>query len=70
MEFDLEHYNKSPLQRTLQEVITLGRKKGNTEKYSCEHEPLLRIELDHIVLDELHLTYNGCSNQELSERNS
>lgn len=55
MEFDLEHYNKSPLQRTLQEVITLGRKKGNTDKYSCEHEPLLKVELDHVVLDELHL---------------
>ena len=55
MEFDLEHYNKSPLKRTLQEVITLGRKKGNTEKYSCEHEPLLKVDLDHVVLDELHL---------------
>lgn len=51
----LEHYNKSPLQRTLQEVIALDRQKGNTEKYSCEHEPLLKIELDHVVLDELHL---------------
>ena len=52
---DLEHYNKSPLQKTLQEVITLGRKKGNTEKSSCEHETLLKIELNHVVLDELHL---------------
>lgn len=55
MEFDLEHYNKSPLKRTLQEVITLGRKKGNTEKYSCEHEPLLKVDLDNVILDELHL---------------
>lgn len=55
MEFDLEHYNKSPLKRTVQEVITLGRKKGNTEKYSCEHEPLLKVDLDNVVLDELHL---------------
>ena len=25
------------------------------DKYSCEHEPLLKIELVHAVLDELHL---------------
>jgi len=24
------------------------------DKYSCEHEPLLEIELVHVVLDELH----------------
>ena len=54
MKFNLEHYNKSPLQRILLEVIRMARKKGNQEKYSCEHEPLLKIELDHVVLDELH----------------
>lgn len=55
MKFNLEHYNKSPLQRILLEVIRIARKKGNQEKYSCEHEPLLKIELDYVVLDELHL---------------
>ena len=55
MKFDLEYYNKSPLQRTLQEVLRMARQKGNQDKYSCEHEPLLKIELDHVVLDELHL---------------
>jgi len=33
----------------------MAPKKGKQEKYSCEHEPLLNIELDHVVLDELHL---------------
>jgi len=33
----------------------MAHKKGNQEKYSCEYEPLLNIDLDHIVLDELHL---------------
>ena len=33
----------------------MAQKKGKQEKYSCEHEPLLNIELDHVVLDELHL---------------
>ena len=42
MKFDLEYYNKSPLQRTLQEVLRMTRQKGNQEKYSCEHEPLFK----------------------------
>ena len=33
----------------------MSQKKGTQDKYSCEHEPLLKIELDHVVLDELHL---------------
>lgn len=33
----------------------LEQKKSAKEKYCCEHKPLLKIELDHVILDELHL---------------
>jgi len=36
-------------------MTKMSQKKGTQDKYSCEHEPLLKIELDHVVLDELHL---------------
>lgn len=51
----LDHYNSSPLRRTLEEMTKMSQKKGTQDKYSCEHEPLLKIELGHVVLDELHL---------------
>ena len=55
MDFNLDHYNSSPLRRTLEEMTKMSQKKGTQDKYSCEHEPLLKIELVHVVLDELHL---------------
>ena len=33
----------------------LAQKKSAKEKYCCEHKPLVKIELDHVILDELHL---------------
>lgn len=55
MDLNLGHYNTPPLLRTLEELSKMARIKGKQEKYSCEHEPLLNIELDHAVLDKLHL---------------
>lgn len=55
MEFDLEYCNKFLFKRILQEVIILGRKKGNIEKYLCEYELFLKVDLDNVVLDELYL---------------
>ena len=33
----------------------LAQKKSAIEKYCCEHKPLVKIELDLVILDELHL---------------
>lgn len=33
----------------------LAQKKSAKEKYCCEHKPLVKIELDHVILDKLHL---------------
>ena len=55
MDLNLYYYNTPPLLRTLEEMSKMAQKKGKQEKYSCEHEPLLNIDLDHVVLDELHL---------------
>ena len=52
---NLEHYQSPALKRSLQEMIELAGKKKQENKYCCDHEPLLHIELDHVVLDELHL---------------
>lgn len=49
----LEEFNTPPLCRSLNEI-----KRNSTNKdspYGCEHEPLLEIELDHVLPDELHL---------------
>jgi len=55
MDLNLDHYNTPPLLCTLEEMSKMARIKGKQENYSCEHEPLLNIELDHAVLDKLHL---------------
>jgi hypothetical protein len=53
MNFTLDHYNSNPHKRTLDEIIKLaGKRKDN---FCCENEPLLFIDLDHVILDELHL---------------
>lgn len=51
-------FNKEPLCRTLEELRTLCKNhptKKNSYNYGCEREPLLNIQLDHVVVDELHL---------------
>ena len=32
-----------------------GTEKNSEEKYCCEHKSLINIEMDHAILDELHL---------------
>lgn len=46
-----EYYWGASFARTLQQLKDCA----NTQKYSCEHQPLLEISLDNVVLDELHL---------------
>lgn len=53
--FNLDHYQSPDLKRSLKEMFELARKKKQENKFCCDHEPLLHIELDHVVLDELHL---------------
>ena len=47
------HFNSPPMMRTLleiKELVKIG--KGD---YCCVQEPLLNIDLDHVIVDELHL---------------
>ena len=46
-------YNSTPLCRSLQEIKEMCQKK--TDNYCCCSQPLLGIDLDHVVIDELHL---------------
>ena len=55
MDKDLDYYNSVPKKRLLQEVINMALKKRAQDKFSCDHKPLINIDLDHVVLDELHL---------------
>ena len=55
MDFDLHHYNTASLRRTHQEIKAMENTKGTQDRYSCENTPLLDIDLDYIILDELHL---------------
>ena len=41
------------MKRTLQGMRDLAKK--SKDDYCREHEPLLNIELDHVILDELYL---------------
>ena len=50
----LHHYESSNLERTIKQISELAKKKGE-KNYCCEHTPLVTIELDHVILDELHL---------------
>lgn len=55
---NFSQYNKNPKCRTLKEIQSMCKQKPtkqNHYNYGCEHEPLLNIELDHVVVDELHL---------------
>ena len=44
--FNLDHYQSPDLKRSLKEMFELARKKKQENKYCCDHEPLLHIELD------------------------
>ena len=48
------HHNESNLKGTIKEISELAKKKGK-QNCCCEHTPLVTIELDHVILDELHL---------------
>ena len=48
-----DFYCTVPMKRTLQEIKDMSKLKTNN--FCCIHEPLLNIELDHVILDELHL---------------
>ena len=53
MSYDLNHYNSPNLRHTLKEMNELAGKK--TKNFCCVNTPLINIELDHVILDELHL---------------
>lgn len=53
MNHEKDYCNKPPLKRTLRELKGLSNK--SKENFCFEHEPLLNIEFDHVILDELHL---------------
>ena len=46
-------YNMPPLARSLEEINKMCS--YSKDNYCCDKKPLLNIELDHIVVDELHL---------------
>ncbi|CAB4029215.1 Hypothetical predicted protein [Paramuricea clavata] len=52
MAYDLNHYNSPPLKHTIKEMKELAGKKNN---FCCVNPPLIDIDLDHVILDELHL---------------
>ena len=53
MSHDHRHFNEGPLRRTMKEIKEMASKSKNN--YCCVRQPLVEIDLDHIVLDELHL---------------
>ena len=52
--FPLHHYESSNLKRTIKEISELAKKKGK-QNYCCKHTPLVTIELDRVIVDELDL---------------
>lgn len=53
MDHDFKYFNMPPMARTLQEIRDLLQ--HSKDNYGCINEPLLNIEVDHIIVDELHL---------------
>ena len=53
MDREFNYFNSPPLARILQDIKEMSKK--SRDNYGCCREPLLNIELDHIVVDELHL---------------
>ena len=52
--FPSHHYESSNLKRTIKEISELAKKKGK-QNYCCKHTPLVKIELDRVIVDELDL---------------
>ena len=52
---ELEFYNSPPMARSLAEILKFASSPKSAKRYSCVRDPLLNIELDHIIIDELHL---------------
>ena len=52
MAYDLNNYNSPPLKRTIKEMKELA---GGQNNFCCVNAPLINIDLDHEILDELHL---------------
>lgn len=52
---DRDFYNTFPNCRTLKEVIDAFDLPSTASKYCVCRPPLIRIELDHIIVDEFHL---------------
>ena len=50
----LDHYHREELRRSVSEIKTLAAS-ASKQKYGVKHAPLLEIEVDHFVPDELHL---------------
>jgi hypothetical protein len=53
MDQHYSYYNEPTLSRSLEEIMAMSKK--STDNFCCQHQPLLNIELDHVVPDELHL---------------
>ena len=53
MDQHYNYYNTPALSRSLKEIQEICQK--SKDNYYCDNEPLLNIDLDHIVVDELHL---------------
>ena len=51
MSKDMDFYYTGEMKRTLQEI----KEFHSSTKFCCIHPPLFDIDLDHVVLDELHL---------------
>ena len=50
-----EHYEEEPRKRNLEKMKECLKKKTTDERQGCIQAPLINIELDKIVMDELHL---------------
>ena len=48
MSFNLSDYNEMPLKHTSNEIMTIAGKGKNN--YCCVNQPLIEIDLDHIVM--------------------
>ena len=51
MDQHYSYYNEPTLSRSLEEIMAMSKK--STGNFCCQHQPLLNIELDHVVPDEL-----------------
>ena len=54
MSFPIDHYHTIELRRSISDIKSLAAS-SSKQKYGVKHAPLLNIEVDHFVPDELHL---------------